>query len=141
MLDLFQDVSYIPVGYVTPKFPALHWPELSKGYKTAYLYYILDMWKFTSYWCLIINFALYSVAGALACLSHRDKPRAIFILGAYLLYGGVMGIIYGTVIGFLIATLYRSGQFAMTTWIPFCTSIAMALYEVVHSYSVGGSAM
>ncbi|KAG0668284.1 hypothetical protein C6P45_004844 [Maudiozyma exigua] len=131
----------IPVGYLTPKFPSLYWPISNKSYSLAFLYDIVDIWKFTLYWCLIFNGAFYGATGLIATLTHKNQPRCIMILATYITYGGIQGFIVGTVMGFLIGAVYNSGLFAMSTWIPLCCAIAQILYEVVKSYSTIGSIM
>ncbi|CAL9736682.1 hypothetical protein MOSE0_K05270 [Monosporozyma servazzii] len=162
----------IPVGYQTPAFPSLYWPLANQQYSLAFLYNISDIWKFTLYWCLILNGIFYLGAAMWAIISHNNhtyrnnyvyhiwtrdphhdhtrntnKNRSkdaefklpIMIFCIYMLYAGVQGLVTGTVMGFLIGAIYRSGLFAMSTWIPLCCAVASVLFDVVMSYSNVGN--
>ena len=63
----------------------------------------------------------------------------IMIFCIYMLYAGIQGLVTGTVMGFLIGAIYRSGLFAMSTWIPLCCAVASVLFDVVMSYSNVGN--
>ncbi|CAI1783839.1 hypothetical protein SEUBUCD646_0P04140 [Saccharomyces eubayanus] len=131
----------IPVGYITPKFPSLYWPINSSRYNTAFLYYITDIWKFSLYWTLIFNGAFYVATGLYASLTHRKKAGSIWIFVMYVTFGGVQGLTAGTIMGFLIGAIYRSGLFSMSTWIPLCCAVVQILFDVVLGYSMVGSIM
>lgn len=50
-------------------------------------------------------------------------------------------MIIGTVMGFLIGAIYRSGLFSMSTWVPMCCAVVQILLDVTMSYSMVGSIM
>lgn len=127
--------SDIPIGYKTPPFPSLYWPINNDKYSLAFLYNVVDIWKFTLCWTLILNGAFYGIASIIATITHKKKFRASIIIIVYLLYAGIQSMIIGTVMGFLIGAIYNSGLFAMSTWIPLCCAVAQILYDVVISYS------
>lgn len=137
----FDTNNDVPIGYLVPKFPSLYWPINDPRYNFAFLYYITDIWKFTLYWTLIFNAAFYGSVGVCAALSHRRTPTAVVLIAVYLLFAGVQGFIAGTVAGFLIGAIYRSGLFAMSTWIPLCVAVVQILFDVVMGYSMMGSIM
>ncbi|CAI4832610.1 CPA_1a_G0057280.mRNA.1.CDS.1 [Saccharomyces cerevisiae] len=141
VLRSFVTNNDIPVGYVTPKFPSLYWPINNSKYSTGFLYYISDIWKFSLYWTLIFNGAFYVTAGVYASLTHRKKAGSVWIFVMYVLYGGLQGLTTGTVMGFLIGAIYRSGLFSMSTWVPLCCAVVQILFDVVLSYSMVGSVM
>lgn len=63
----------IPLGYQTPKFPSLYWPVGNEQYSLAYLYNVSDIWKFTLYWCLILNGIFYLGAATWAIISQKNQ--------------------------------------------------------------------
>ncbi|CCK68451.1 May24p KNAG_0A07980 [Huiozyma naganishii CBS 8797] len=138
-LRTFVANNEIPVGYHTPSFPSLYWPISNESYSLAFLYNIEDIWKFTMYWCLILNGAFYGTSGLVATISHWKNPHAILIVGLYLLYAGIQGVVIGIIAGLLLGAIYRAGLFTMSTWIPLCCAVAQILFDVVMSYSHVGS--
>lgn len=131
----------VPIDYKTPSFPSLYWPINDRRYDTAFLYFIEDIWKFTLYWTFIFNGAFYGGAGLYASLTHWKRGGGLWIFGIYMLYAGVQGMIIGTVMGFLIGAIYRSGLFSMSTWVPMCCAVVQILLDVTMSYSMVGSIM
>lgn len=131
----------IPVGYVTPTFPSLHWPVHNNKSSLAVLYDVFVIWKFTLYWSLIFNEAFYGIAGLWASFSHRKKAGGLWIMVIYLTYGGMQGVAVGTITGFLIGSIYSSGLFAMSTWIPLCCAVVQILFDFSVSYSSAGPVM
>ncbi|CCF59406.1 hypothetical protein KAFR_0G03730 [Kazachstania africana CBS 2517] len=132
----------VPIGYITPKFPSLYWPiGFDESFDNAFLYSVVDIWKFTLYWSLIFNGAFYVSAGAVACLTTKKKSRSLLIFATYTVFGGLQGVIVGTVMGFLVGTIYRAGLFGMSCWIPMCCAVAQILYDVLVSYSTVGRIM
>ncbi|ODQ56700.1 hypothetical protein WICANDRAFT_37073, partial [Wickerhamomyces anomalus NRRL Y-366-8] len=132
----FVTIADVPVGYSTPKFPSLYWPVNNKMYTVSYLYYTYDIWKFTIFWSLIFFIGFYGAAGLWAALVHRKLAGGCWILGFYVLIGGVQGIISGTVVGLVLSAIYRAGLFSMSTWIPLCSGVFQILFNVVTSYSM-----
>lgn len=126
----------VPVGYVVPEFPSLHFPIGSPEYDVSFLYYTNDIWRFTFLWSIIFSFAFHGGAAVVAILSHRKVMGAVWILLVYGFIAGIYGIISGTVSGFLLAAIYRAGMFSMSTWIPFAWGLMMTLYLVITSYSM-----
>lgn len=80
-------------------------------------------------------------AGLYASLTHRKKAGSIWIFVMYVAFGGVQGLTAGTIMGFLIGAIYRSGLFSMSTWIPLCCAVVQILFDVVLGYSMIGSIM
>jgi hypothetical protein len=130
-------VTDIPVGYTVPPFPSLYWPVGDDRYSLAYLYYAADIWRFTVFWTLTFFVAFYATAGLWAALVHRSRPhKALLVFGSYALIGGVQGFLSGSVIGVLMAAIYKAGVFSMSTWIPLCCGVFQILFNVVTSYSM-----
>lgn len=77
--------------------------------------------------------------------SMTNNSLYYFVILVYLLLyptiGLVYGVINGTVIGFLLGILYRSGLFGMSTWVPLCISCCSLLYTILSSYRLFGYAM
>ncbi|CCH60249.1 hypothetical protein TBLA_0C04520 [Henningerozyma blattae CBS 6284] len=131
----------IPVGYVTPPFPSLYWPINNQKYNTSFLYDTTDIWKFSIYWCVILNECFYGVTGTIAGVSHRGKIGCIWIIFIYLFCGAVQGMVAGTIMGYMISAIYTSGLFEMSTWIPFCCAVVQILFDVVQSFPISNLTM
>lgn len=134
----FINYADVPIGYITPSFPSLYWPINNRRYDTAFLYFVTDIWKFTLYWTFIFNGAFYATAGGWASLNHWNRGKGLWIVAMYMLYAGVQAIIMGTIMGFLIGAIYRSGLFAMSTWVPMCCAVVQILLDVTKSTSIIG---
>ncbi|KAG0675478.1 hypothetical protein C6P40_005139 [Pichia californica] len=59
----------------------------------------------------------------------------IFTILAYIFVGAFQGFVAGSVVGVLIAAIYDSAQFKVTTWIPFVYALIITLYNISDSYS------
>lgn len=59
----------------------------------------------------------------------------LFTILVYILVGAFQGFVAGSVVGVLIAAIYDSAQFKVTTWIPFVYSLIITLYNISDSYS------
>lgn len=61
-----------PEGYKTPRFPDLYWPLGWWNDKdgTWYLYHTRDVWKFTTYWSLIMMIGIYTASACIILLTH-----------------------------------------------------------------------
>jgi hypothetical protein len=129
----------VPVGYVVPPFPSLHFPIGSPAYKASFLYYTNDIWRFTFLWSLIFSYAFHGGAAAVAIAGHRKVIGSLWILVVYGFIAGVYAALSGTISGFLLAATYRAGMFSMSTWIPFVWGLMMTLYLVITSYSMMAS--
>lgn len=126
----------IPVGYTVPKFPALTMQFKRNDFSSEYLFYTIDIWKFTLYWTLIIFFAFYCAAGVIAAVCQRRFFSGIAIIVVYMLWGLFQAFFSGSIVGLLLAAVYKSGSLTMNTWVPLIWGIAQILYVVVLSYSV-----
>lgn len=59
----------------------------------------------------------------------------LFTIFIYILVGAFQGFVAGSIVGVLIAAIYNSAQFKVTTGIPFIYSIIITLYNISDSYS------
>ncbi|QLL33002.1 hypothetical protein HG536_0D05240 [Torulaspora globosa] len=107
----------------------------------AVLYNVVDIWKFTLYWTLIFNEAFYGIAGLCASYTHRRNACGLWLMAIYLFYGGLQAVAAGTVIGFLIGSIYSAGLFAMSTWIPLFCAIVQIMYDFCASCFGSGTVM
>lgn len=64
-----------------------------------------------------------------------NRKILIFTVFAYIVIGAFQGFVAGSVVGVLIAAIYDSAQFKVTTWIPFVYSLIITLYNIADSYS------
>lgn len=132
----FVTSSDIAVGYTPPKFPGLTLHFESNDATSEFLYYSSDIWKFTLFWTLIVFAVFYLAAGVIAAVGQRKLFNGIFIILVYFVWGIGQAFISGSIVGILLATLYRSGSFMMNTWIPLIWAGAQILYVIVLSYSM-----
>lgn len=112
------------------------------------LYYTNDIWKFTAFWSIILMAGIYSAAGLIAIFTHNIRPQKkvlhgtikfnllLWIFGIYLFVGSCQGFITGSLIGVLISEIYKSGEFGMSTWIPFAWAIIIVIFNVATSYTL-----
>ncbi|OWB74395.1 hypothetical protein B5S31_g4186 [[Candida] boidinii] len=140
----------VPVGYTTPHFPSLYWfiGANDDKFQESMLYYTYDIWKFTTFWSMIFMAGIYSAAGLIAIFTHNIRPQKkllhgtikfnllLWIFGIYLFVGTCQGFITGSLIGVLISEIYKSGGFAMSTWIPFSWAIIIVIFNVATSYTL-----
>lgn len=96
--------NYPPETYSTPPFPSLsfHLQDLTTDNRWS-LYYIYDIWRFTTLWTIIIYIVVHFAAAALALVMQGGKWRSWkYLWIAPLLYLGVavmQGLISGSVVG------------------------------------------
>lgn len=128
--------STIPVGYVVPRFPALHFPINSPAYQASMLYHLGDIWRFTLYWTLIFYLAFHLCAALWASLMHRKVLGGLWIVVTYAMVAGVQAVISGSLVGLMLGAVYRAGMFGMTTWVPFVWGAVQIIVMVVRSYSM-----
>ncbi|KAF3991290.1 hypothetical protein FT663_02791 [Candidozyma haemuli var. vulneris] len=158
-MKIFVSSSDVPIGYVTPKFPAIFWPLgiTSPRYNESFLYYSVDIWKFTVYWVIIFFSGAYFLVGVAAFASmnlraYRERKivaskkkavvvQSVIVAASYLLAGVAQGFMSGAIIGLLLAAIYRAGALAMSTWIPFSWGMASILYHICSSYSTSSLLM
>lgn len=128
----------IPVGYSTPKFPSLYFPNANgKAFHLAFLYYPYDIWKFTVLWTLIFFGAFHMCVASLAVVMHRKFVLGgLWIIVAYSAMAGIQALISGSIVGLLIGAIYKAGLFGMSTWIPFVWGLLQMVFMVITSYSM-----
>ncbi|PSK36512.1 hypothetical protein C7M61_003985 [Candidozyma pseudohaemuli] len=152
-MKVFVSSLDVPIGYLTPKFPAVFWPlgGTLPRYNELFLYYSIDIWKFTVYWVIIFFSGAYFLVGMAAALSmnlraYRERQivaskkkavvvQLVIVAFLYLVAGVAQGFMLGAIIGLLLAAIYRAGALAMSTWIPFSWGMASILYHICSSYS------
>lgn len=84
-----------------------------------------DIILFTITHSLIIFGLIYGIAGLWAYfvfVRHKTAAATVFLIlfGAY---GLLSGAASGALIGLCLAAIYRTGQFAMPTWVPLAFSL------------------
>ncbi|CAR56731.1 May24p [Kluyveromyces lactis] len=126
----------VPVGYQVPDFPSLYWPMNNGKFSVAYLYYLPDIWRFTIFWTMILFAIVYGTTGAIAWTTHKKILFGFWMIPLYIMIGMAQAFVSGTVVGILIAIIYKAGLFAMSTWIPLCCAVVQILFNVSTSYSM-----
>ncbi|ODV79212.1 uncharacterized protein CANTADRAFT_51857 [Suhomyces tanzawaensis NRRL Y-17324] len=148
-MKIFVSSVNIPIGYIRPHFPSLYWPLGASllRYQQSFLYYGVDIWRFTVYWSLIMFGGFYIVAALIAVfnvefnnrrhhlqpLSRKRAGTLIFGL-LYVVIGSFKGFVSGAVVGLMLSAIYRAGTLSMSTWIPLSWAIAAVLFDVCSSY-------
>lgn len=127
--------SNVPVGYTVPKFPSVY-PIYTREFEVAYLYYTYDIWRFTLFWTLIIYVPAHLASAIFAVTMQRRFLSGLMIIGVYLVMSGIQAFVSGTIAGLMLAAIYKSGLFAMTTWIPFSWAFTITFYMIRNSYSM-----
>ena len=100
-----------PEGYSTPSFPSLNietlWDDTENRRYT--LYYIRDVWRFTTTWTLIIYLFFHLAAVSIAMFTHgwtKASWKYIWVVPvSYLVVAGVEAFIAGSLVGVLLVPL------------------------------------
>ncbi|CDS11274.1 hypothetical protein LRAMOSA03537 [Lichtheimia ramosa] len=138
----------LPYGYnEAPPWPSLYWPFSSDFVPINLiadvphsLYYLNDIWRYTTIWSVLFATLVYLPAGIWAFLMFA-KTRTlrwytlmmipvIFVVG-----GALASFMIGSVMGVALAFVYNAGFFVMSTWIPFLWALIQILVVLVGSYS------
>lgn len=94
-----------PASYRTPRFPSLNAKTLydTTDDKRYTLYYVLDVWRFTLVWTLILYALFHLGAVMIAFFTHGWKKSSWKYLWAvpvvYLVMAGFEAVLSGTVVG------------------------------------------
>lgn len=94
-----------PEGYDTPRFPSLNVKTLydQTADKQYTLYYVLDVWRFTLLWTLIIYACFHLAAVMIAMFTHGWKKSSWRYLWAvpviYLVIAGLEAVMAGSIVG------------------------------------------
>lgn len=96
-----------PDSYETPRFPSLNIQTLydTTDNKRYTLYYILDVWRFTLTWTLIIYALFHLGAVLIAMFTHGWKKSSWKYLWAvpvvYLVMAGLEAVLAGSIVGLM----------------------------------------
>lgn len=128
----------VPIGYVVPDFPSLHWPvgSTKPHYEISNLYYTYDIWRFTVIWTLIFFMGFHIIAALWAGLAKRNVRAALVIFAVYVVIGGIEAVVSGSIVGLILTGVYRAGLCSISTWIPMCWAVVQILWMVFTSYSM-----
>lgn len=125
----------IPIGYQTPRFPSLQFPVDGNPYESPLLYRMWDIYRFTVFWHLIIWTGAHVIVGSIGSLGSR-KQTVLMLLSIYLTIGALYAFSIGSIIGLLLAAVYRAGAMHMTTWIPFAWSILSLSFLALTNFNI-----
>lgn len=96
-----------PPSYKTPPFPSLNVHTLvdETDGKIYTLYHVLDVWRFTVVWTLIVYAVFHAGAVLVALLTHGFRRRSWKLLWlapvVYLSVAGVQAVISGSIVGLM----------------------------------------
>ena len=100
-----------PDAYQTPRFPSLNVKTLydTTADKRYTLYYILDVWRFTLTWTLILYALFHMGAVLIAMFTHNWKKSSWKFMWAvpviYLTMAGLEAVIAGSIVGLVSVKL------------------------------------
>lgn len=103
-----------PKDYKTPRFPSLNVQTLydTTDNKQFTLFYILDVWRFTLLWTLIIYAVFHMGAVLVAMFTHGWKKSSWRYLWAipviYLVMAGLEAVMAGSIVGLLSVFLFHN---------------------------------
>ncbi|KAJ9425563.1 hypothetical protein QL093DRAFT_2247073 [Fusarium oxysporum] len=117
-----------PPDYQTPRFPSLNVQTLydTTADKQFTLYYVLDVWRFTLLWTLIIY----------ACFHMGQYLWAVPVI--YLVIAGLEAVMAGSIVGLVLGAVYSAGYYEMNTWIPCTWGFINVLVLIISSFSIQG---
>ncbi|KAK5664100.1 hypothetical protein OQA88_315 [Cercophora sp. LCS_1] len=129
-----------PPGYTTPPFPSLHIPLQDPQYN---LYTVRDIWRFTLLWTLILYGLFHLGAAGIAVLMQVGKRRPNWkymwlVPLVYVAVAGFEALVAGSVVGVVVGASYVTGNFTMSTWIPFVWGWANVMVLIVSSFTIQG---
>ncbi|KAI8678804.1 hypothetical protein NCS55_00602800 [Fusarium keratoplasticum] len=133
-----------PKDYQTPGFPSLNIQTLydNTSDKRYTLYYILDVWRFTLLWTIIIYACFHLAAVLIAMFNHRWKKSSWKYLWAapiiYLVIAGLEAVLAGSIVGLVLGAVYSAGYYEMNTWIPCTWGFINVLVLIISSFSIQG---
>ncbi|CAG8564384.1 5606_t:CDS:2 [Paraglomus occultum] len=107
---VFRVIS--PVEPNSPSWPSLYWP-LSES--KVNIRYPDDMIRFTLYWTIIFFEVIYGVAGLWALAVSWRYKWSYVIPVAFVVTALLTGSLSGSIVGGVLAALYGTGQFPMST--------------------------
>jgi hypothetical protein len=96
---------------VTPSFPALYWPYKAKPGVANYLYYSVDIWRYTLLWTLIVFAVFHFVVAGFAVLMQLGKGKSawqyVWIIPlVYSLIAGVEALLAGSFVGLMLVFIF-----------------------------------
>ncbi|KAH7267523.1 uncharacterized protein BKA55DRAFT_555926 [Fusarium redolens] len=133
-----------PPDYQTPRFPSLNVQTLfdTTADKQFTLYYVLDVWRFTLLWTLIIYACFHMGAVLIAMVTHGWKKSSWRYLWAvpviYLVIAGLEAVMAGSIVGLVLGAVYSAGYYEMNTWIPCTWGFINVLVLIISSFSIQG---
>ncbi|RIB04198.1 hypothetical protein C2G38_2121211 [Gigaspora rosea] len=131
-LDEYFDIS-VPPNYTSPNWYSLYWPFDSNA--ASYLYKESDIRWYTTIWTIIFFMIIYGFAGIFACIVFHKYRWSFLILVGFLFVALITGFVGGTIIGYVLAALYSSGDFPMSVWIPFIWGLIQAFLVLLRCFS------
>ncbi|KAH7023755.1 hypothetical protein EDB80DRAFT_807836 [Ilyonectria destructans] len=133
-----------PETYSTPRFPSLNVQTLydTTADKRYTLYYVLDVWRFTLMWTLVIYALFHMGAVLVAMFTHGWKKSSWKYLWAvpvvYLVMAGLEAVMAGSIVGLVLGAVYSAGYYEMNTWIPCTWGFINVLVLIISSFSIQG---
>ena len=92
----------MPPGYTAPPFPSLWVPAEDPAQNGSFLYHLVDIWRFTLLWTLIVYGAFHVVAGAYAVFTQRENLKYVWAVPvAFAIVAGIESLLAGSVVGLM----------------------------------------
>lgn len=94
--------THVPHGYQTPSFPSLYLVITTNSGEAQYLYYVIDVWRFTLLWTLLIYGACHVAVSLYALVVQWRCWRIMWTVPLiYVLWGGLEAVMAGSIVGLM----------------------------------------
>ncbi|KAI9344371.1 hypothetical protein BDR26DRAFT_857695 [Obelidium mucronatum] len=97
-----------------------------------------QMFQFTLWWTVVCFGVVFGIAGLIAAIGSLREGRALMAFSLFVFvfgFGLVTALVSGSIVGFLIGSVYEIGGFIMALWIPFAWALIQTLVVVISSYA------
>ncbi|KAL7751400.1 hypothetical protein RI367_003260 [Sorochytrium milnesiophthora] len=135
-VDALTPGFVLPNDYTSPSWPSLYNPLNRQTTGGVFMYYREDIWRFSLIWSVVLFTVVYGAAGCWGYTVFFRRTRWAFLLPVVFLFtAGLVGTLFGSIFGLVIAAVYNAGAFKMSTWTPFLWSLLQVLISVIGAYS------
>ena len=91
-----------PPDYRTPSFPSLYWLINAKADEPQYLYHMVDVWRFTLFWTLLIYGTCHITVSCYALLMQWRSWKVMWAVPlVYGLVAALEAVLAGSVVGLM----------------------------------------
>jgi hypothetical protein len=108
------------------------WPLLDVQLSSTY-----DFWYFITLWTTIFTLVIFEFVGIFAFffIRKQKKSSAFFLPITFTVFGGLSGLINGSLLSLALSVIYASGNYTMNGWIALIWGLLLTLISIITSYS------